>query len=98
MQNFAGNGLVLCHSAAKRWRSQDRGACVSVDQFANSPHVYDDLERLYRLIALNAALRNGDAHLKNFGIVYQDGLGEARLAPVYDLVTTSVYLSKDSID
>jgi serine/threonine-protein kinase HipA len=24
------------------------------------------------LIALNCALRNGDAHLKNFGIVYDD--------------------------
>jgi serine/threonine-protein kinase HipA len=42
-------------------------------------------------------LRNGDAHLKNFGIVYDDVQGEARLAPVYDLVTTSVYLPKDSL-
>jgi serine/threonine-protein kinase HipA len=42
-------------------------------------------------------LRNGDAHLKNFGIVYDDVLGAARLAPVYDLVTTSVYLAKDSL-
>jgi len=49
------------------------------------------------LIALNCALRNGDAHLKNLGIVYDDVLGEARLAPVYDLVTTSIYLPKDSL-
>jgi hypothetical protein len=28
----------------------------------------------------------------NFGIVYHDVQGEARLAPVYDLVTTSAYL------
>jgi serine/threonine-protein kinase HipA len=49
------------------------------------------------LIALNCALRNGDAHLKNFGIVYDDVQGEARLAPVYDLVSTSVYLPKDSL-
>ena len=66
-------------------------------QFANSPNVYADLEKLFTLIALNCALRNGDAHLKNFGIVYDDVLGEARLAPVYDLVTTAVYLSKDSM-
>lgn len=67
------------------------------EQFANSPHVYTDLEKLFTLIALNCALRNGDAHLKNFGIVYDDVLGEARLAPVYDLVTTAVYLPKDSM-
>jgi serine/threonine-protein kinase HipA len=66
-------------------------------QFANSTHVNDDMEKLFTLIALNCALRNGDAHLKNFGIVYDDVEGEARLAPVYDLVTTSVYLPKDSM-
>jgi serine/threonine-protein kinase HipA len=64
-------------------------------EFANSPHVNEDLEKLFTLIALNCALRNGDAHLKNFGIVYDDVQGEARLAPVYDLVTTSVYMPKD---
>ncbi|MFZ0644184.1 MAG: type II toxin-antitoxin system HipA family toxin [Candidatus Acidiferrales bacterium] len=66
-------------------------------QFANSTHVNQDMEKLFTLIALNCALRNGDAHLKNFGIVYDDVQGEARLAPVYDLVTTSVYLPKDSM-
>ncbi len=66
-------------------------------QFANSTHVNQDMEQLFTLIALNAALRNGDAHLKNFGIVYDDVQGEARLAPVYDLVTTSLYLAHDSL-
>jgi serine/threonine-protein kinase HipA len=66
-------------------------------QFANSTHVGEDMEKLFALIAMNCALRNGDAHLKNFGIVYDDVQGEARLAPVYDLVTTSVYLPKDSM-
>src|SRR5580658_2157596 len=66
-------------------------------QFANSTHVTEDMEKLFTLIALNCALRNGDAHLKNFGILYDDVLGEARLAPVYDLVTTSVYLPQDRL-
>jgi serine/threonine-protein kinase HipA len=66
-------------------------------QFANSTHVNEDMEKLFILIALNSALRNGDAHLKNFGIVYDDVQGEARLAPVYDLVTTSVYLPKENL-
>jgi serine/threonine-protein kinase HipA len=66
-------------------------------QFANSTRVGEDMEKLFVLIALNCALRNGDAHLKNFGVVYDDVQGEARLAPVYDLVTTSVYLPKDSM-
>jgi serine/threonine-protein kinase HipA len=64
-------------------------------QFASSPHVNEDLERLLTLIALNCAIGNGDAHLKNFGIVYDNVLGEVRLAPAYDLVTTAIYLPKD---
>ena len=67
------------------------------EQFANSTNVHEDLEGLFSLIALNCVLRNGDAHLKNFGMVYDDVLGEARLAPVYDLVTTTAYLPKDGM-
>lgn len=66
-------------------------------QFASSSQVGEGLERLFTLIVINCAIRNGDAHLKNFGIVYDDVQDEARLAPVYDLVTTSVYLPKDSM-
>lgn len=68
-----------------------------LQQFSNSRELLTDLENLFTLVALNCALRNGDAHLKNFGIVYDDVLGEARLAPVYDLVTTSIYLSQESM-
>jgi serine/threonine-protein kinase HipA len=66
-------------------------------QFANSTNVGENMEKLFALIAMNCALRNGDAHLKNFGIVYDDVQGEARLAPVYDVVTTAAYLPNDSM-
>lgn len=46
----------------------------------------EDLERLFRLIVLKCGLRNGDAHLKNFGVVCEGVQGAVRLAPVYDLV------------
>jgi serine/threonine-protein kinase HipA len=92
----------FCVLNARRTEEKYRGSYESsvmkrFTQFANSTHVTEDQEKLFTLIALNCALRNGDAHLKNFGIVYDDVEGEARLAPVYDLVTTSVYLAKDSM-
>src|ERR1700728_2557122 len=92
----------FCALNARRTDEKYRGSYETsvmkrFTQFANSPHINEDTEKLFTLIALNAALRNGDAHLKNFGIVYDDVLGEARLAPVYDLVTTSIYLPKDSL-
>ena len=92
----------FCVLNARRTEEKYRGSYETsimkrFGEFANSLHVGEDLERLFTLIAVNCALRNGDAHLKNFGIVYDDVEGEARLAPVYDLVTTSVYLPKDSM-
>jgi serine/threonine-protein kinase HipA len=92
----------FCVLNARRTDQKYRGSYETsilkrFQQFAISPHIHSDLEKLFTLIALNCALRNGDAHLKNFGIVYDNVLGEARLAPVYDLVTTSVYLPKDSM-
>ncbi len=63
--------------------------------FASADAVSDGAERLFTLIALNVALRNGDAHLKNFGILYDDMDGTVALAPVYDIVTTTAYMPKD---
>jgi serine/threonine-protein kinase HipA len=86
------------HETSKRsHESYETSIMKRFTDFANSSHVGEDLERLFTLIAINCALRNGDAHLKNFGILYDDVQGEARLAPVYDLVTTSVYLPRDSM-
>src|SRR4029077_9083295 len=92
----------FCVLNARRTDEKYRGSYGTsgskrVQRFENSPAVLADIEKLFTLIALNCALRNGDAHLKNFGIVYDDVLGEARLAPVYDVVTTSLYLPKDSL-
>src|SRR3984893_1028163 len=92
----------FCVLNARRTDEKYRGSYESsimkrLAEFANSPHVGEDLERLFTLIVINCALHTGDAHLKNFGVVYDDVQGEARLAPVYDLVTTSVYLPKDSM-
>jgi serine/threonine-protein kinase HipA len=92
----------FCVLNARRTEEKYRGSYETsvikrFQQFSNSPHVNEDLERLFSLIALNCAIRNGDAHLKNFGIVYDDVMGEARLSPVYDLVTTTVYMPKDSM-
>jgi serine/threonine-protein kinase HipA len=92
----------FCVLNARRAEEKYRGSYETsvmkrFGDFAKSTSIVLDLEKLFTLITLNCALRNGDAHLKNFGIVYDDVLGEARLAPVYDLVTTGVYVAKDSL-
>ncbi|MDD2317390.1 MAG: HipA domain-containing protein, partial [Desulfobacterales bacterium] len=49
----------------------------------------------FSTLALSVMLRNGDAHLKNFGVLYTDPMGVVELAPVYDLVTTTAYIRHD---
>lgn len=90
----------FCVLNARRTDEKYRGSYETnvmkrFQQFAKSPTVAEESLQLFTLIALNCAIRNGDAHLKNFGIVYDDVEGEAHSAPVYDLVTTGVYLSQD---
>jgi serine/threonine-protein kinase HipA len=45
---------------------------------------------LFALLAFNLAVENGDAHLKNFGVLYDDP-DDAELAPVYDVLTTTCF-------
>ncbi|MHB8348082.1 MAG: type II toxin-antitoxin system HipA family toxin [Acidiferrobacterales bacterium] len=49
---------------------------------------------LFSRLLLNDVLRNGDAHLKNFGLVYDD-LSRPRLSPVYDVLTTQAWIRND---
>jgi serine/threonine-protein kinase HipA len=49
--------------------------------------------RFFGYLALSVMVRNGDAHLKNFGLLYEhpDAAEPPRLAPLFDVVTTTVY-------
>lgn len=54
----------------------------------------EDLMRLFGSLVLSVLVRNGDAHRKNFGMTFTSR-DDARLAPVYDVVSTSVYPQLD---
>lgn len=52
-----------------------------------------ELERFFSSVCLSVMVRNGDAHLKNFGVIYTHpgALETVQLAPVFDVTTTTVY-------
>jgi serine/threonine-protein kinase HipA len=64
-------------------------------EFVSPLQAAQSLEELFRIFLLNCAIRNGDAHLKNFGVTYDRIDGDVQIAPVYDLVSTWAYLPKD---
>jgi serine/threonine-protein kinase HipA len=55
------------------------------------------LDQFYTSLVLSCTVRNGDAHLKNFGALYADTLGTVRYAPTFDIVTTSAYIPMDTM-
>ena len=50
----------------------------------------DNLHRFFEQVAFSIMVRNGDAHLKNFGLLYRSP-EDMWLAPMFDVVTTSIY-------
>ncbi len=53
------------------------------------------MEQFFRITVMNTALRNGDAHLKNFGLLYDDPTQEPVLAPAYDIICTTAWIPND---
>jgi serine/threonine-protein kinase HipA len=50
-----------------------------------------DAQQFARRLLVNILLANGDAHLKNWSVIYTDKI-TPRLSPAYDILTTNVYI------
>ncbi|NUR02690.1 MAG: type II toxin-antitoxin system HipA family toxin [Streptomyces sp.] len=66
----------------------------TVAAIAYRGHDLDSLREAARRIAFSVAVGNGDAHLKNWSLIYRDHRTPA-LSPVYDLVSTVPYAPSD---
>ncbi len=67
-----------------------------ITMYCAAPRI--DMESFFRLIVLSAAVGNGDAHKKNFSLIYDDIQcpETIRLSPAYDIVSTLPYLGNDT--
>lgn len=63
-----------------------------------SPNALAQAREQYALmVAYACAIENGDAHLKNFSVIYGSPEKDVRLAPAYDLIATTPYMPKDTL-
>ena len=53
-----------------------------------------DTQQFARRLLVNILLANGDAHIKNWSLLYSDQV-TPRLSPTYDIVTTNVYIENE---
>lgn len=72
---------------------------VNYDMIGRTLLVYagglPDLKEMARRLVLNVLMGNGDAHIKNWALIYDNPL-RPRLAPAYDLVSTVAYTTHDT--
>lgn len=90
----------------QKYESSIEACAGTLIQFVSPEYLQQDLEDLFKLTFLNVKIRNGDAHLKNLGVLYsgltdyRSGQSPAiirRLAPVFDLISTTPYIPRDSM-
>lgn len=66
----------------------------TIKTFTSPAYKMRSLQHFFKMTVLNNRLQNGDAHLKNFGVIYED-INSVRLAPAYDVVNTTFYVTND---
>lgn len=89
----------ICVLQAKNKKEKYAGSyeqvAKTIANFASPDRKKTSLAQFYKILVLSILLRNGDAHLKNFGILYSPDREDRCLAPCYDVVTTTAYVFKD---
>ncbi len=63
--------------------------------YAYTTNKKESIITFYKTVVMNYLLKNGDAHLKNFGLLFDDDFKNIFYSPVYDVVNTVVYIHKD---
>ncbi|WP_156683989.1 MULTISPECIES: type II toxin-antitoxin system HipA family toxin [unclassified Vibrio] len=79
----------------------DKYQQVNYDQlgkvlYQSSSERLKDIQQMARRLLINILLGNGDAHLKNWTLIYSDAQSP-RLSPLYDVVFTTPYIEHDSL-
>lgn len=88
----------MCVLMAKQRDDKYDGTCEqivkTIKTFVSPSNKRRALINFFKMTVMNYILQNGDAHLKNFGLLYSD-VHDIDLAPAYDVVCTTVYISRD---
>src|SRR5262249_27340721 len=91
---FEEAAALMGETSASKYQ-RDYGSMVeSLSDFVGAVAEAETRHDLIKAIVLNHLIGNGDAHLKNFGVLYEDAT-TVSLAPFYDCVSTLPYIDDD---
>lgn len=93
---FEDMAALMGLAAEQKYSKSYSAIAKAIRLFCLPEHVHESLAQLFAIVALSCIVGNGDAHLKNFGLLYTDPVQrDARLAPAYDVVNTTAYIPGD---
>jgi len=88
----------MCVLQAKQRDEKYEGSYESIVKtiktFVSARHKKSALSQFFKMMVINNFVQNGDAHLKNYGLLYED-MHNIKLAPSYDVVSTTMYIKND---
>lgn len=93
---FEDMAALMGLSADQKYSKSYAAIAKAIRLFCPANNQRTSLDQLFDYIALSCIVGNGDAHLKNFGLLYSEPTQrDARLAPAYDIVNTTAYIPED---
>lgn len=87
------NGL----RAHGRYEGSYEGVARRMAEFISPRALPRAREQFALMVAYSCAIENGDAHLKNFAVLYESPEREVSLAPAYDILSTTPYIPRDTL-
>lgn len=81
-------------STNEKYRSSYESVSKALSYF--SSNIKADNETLFKMLVHSCMVGNGDAHLKNYAMLY-DEPEDMRLSPLYDVVNTQIYTPADTL-
>jgi len=96
-----GHCIGMEDMAVLQGKSTDHKYQGSYESIAKALTLYsstpkEDIEAFFKMVVLSCMVGNGDGHLKNFAMLYDDP-ENMRLSPLYDVVNTQIYIPKDTL-
>src|SRR5471030_16796 len=80
----------------EKYEKSYENVAMAIRLNASALHLPHSLSELFKSLVVSMVVRNGDANLKNFGMLYtHPAANDVRLSPIYDVVNTTTYIQKD---
>ena len=86
--------VLQARQADEKYEGSYEYIAKSIKTFVSPKHKKKALRDFFKMMVINTLVQNGDAHLKNFGVLYEN-IQDIWLAPAYDVVCTTLYIQKD---